>query len=372
MLRLAAPAARRLGVPDGRVRALRRPRGGRAARRATTAEDARRVRVASTLWQRRARRRCRSSTRRIRRPGRRLDARRAGPTRASPATWRTAPAARRAARSSPRARGSSTTPLGARPRGPRAHREASAHLAPVLRRRARGARARRAARPSALHLHMRPARRRLGGRAPRARRAARGAAPPARVMRRTLDAVARARAQRCCPTDAATAVAAARSHAALRTIASTRVSFRAEVLMAQSTMVTTTTTTPRATASRTTTHGARPPGHTHESWAHPGRFRDREPLDGATTRSAPSRSASAGRSGSGKTALVLALCRALRDRVSLGVVTNDIFTREDAEFLLRNEALARRAHPRRRDRRLPARGHPRGHQPQPATRSSSS
>jgi urease accessory protein len=43
--------------------------------------------------------------------------------------------------------------------------------------------------------------------------------------------------------------------------------------------------------------------------------------------------------GSGKTALVLALCRALRDRRSLGVVTNDIFTREDAEFLARHQAL---------------------------------
>lgn len=43
--------------------------------------------------------------------------------------------------------------------------------------------------------------------------------------------------------------------------------------------------------------------------------------------------------GSGKTALVLALCRALRDAVSLAVVTNDIFTREDAEFLTRNQAL---------------------------------
>jgi urease accessory protein len=43
--------------------------------------------------------------------------------------------------------------------------------------------------------------------------------------------------------------------------------------------------------------------------------------------------------GSGKTALVLGLCRALRDTVSLGVVTNDIFTREDAEFLMRNQAL---------------------------------
>jgi len=43
--------------------------------------------------------------------------------------------------------------------------------------------------------------------------------------------------------------------------------------------------------------------------------------------------------GSGKTALVLALCRGLRDRVRLGVVTNDIFTREDAEFLTRHQAL---------------------------------
>src|SRR5216684_8497369 len=43
--------------------------------------------------------------------------------------------------------------------------------------------------------------------------------------------------------------------------------------------------------------------------------------------------------GSGKTALLLALCRNLRDRVQLAVVTNDIFTREDAEFLVRNEAL---------------------------------
>jgi urease accessory protein len=43
--------------------------------------------------------------------------------------------------------------------------------------------------------------------------------------------------------------------------------------------------------------------------------------------------------GSGKTALLLALCRKLRDSHSLGVVTNDIFTREDAEFLLRNDAL---------------------------------
>jgi urease accessory protein len=43
--------------------------------------------------------------------------------------------------------------------------------------------------------------------------------------------------------------------------------------------------------------------------------------------------------GSGKTALLLVLCRALRDRYTLGVVTNDIFTREDAEFLMRHDAL---------------------------------
>ena len=43
--------------------------------------------------------------------------------------------------------------------------------------------------------------------------------------------------------------------------------------------------------------------------------------------------------GSGKTALVLALCQALKDSVSLALVTNDIFTREDAEFLMRHEAL---------------------------------
>jgi urease accessory protein len=44
--------------------------------------------------------------------------------------------------------------------------------------------------------------------------------------------------------------------------------------------------------------------------------------------------------GSGKTALTLALCRALRDRYELAVVTNDIYTEEDAKFLVRNEALA--------------------------------
>jgi urease accessory protein len=43
--------------------------------------------------------------------------------------------------------------------------------------------------------------------------------------------------------------------------------------------------------------------------------------------------------GSGKTALVEALCRRFRERYSLGVVTNDIFTKEDAEFLARRGVL---------------------------------
>src|SRR3979409_481461 len=43
--------------------------------------------------------------------------------------------------------------------------------------------------------------------------------------------------------------------------------------------------------------------------------------------------------GSGKTALVAALCRELRDELSLAVVTNDIYTTEDADFLRRHAVL---------------------------------
>lgn len=43
--------------------------------------------------------------------------------------------------------------------------------------------------------------------------------------------------------------------------------------------------------------------------------------------------------GSGKTALVKALCAKLKDTYNLAVITNDIYTREDAEFLTRNKAL---------------------------------
>ncbi len=49
----------------------------------------------------------------------------------------------------------------------------------------------------------------------------------------------------------------------------------------------------------------------------------------------------AGPVGSGKTALVDALCKTLRDRFKLAVVTNDIYTQEDAQFLVRSQALER-------------------------------
>jgi urease accessory protein len=47
----------------------------------------------------------------------------------------------------------------------------------------------------------------------------------------------------------------------------------------------------------------------------------------------------AGPVGSGKTALLDALCKALRDRYAIAVVTNDIYTQEDAQFLVRSQAL---------------------------------
>ena len=82
-----------------------------------------------------------------------------------------------------------------------------------------------------------------------------------------------------------------------------------------------------------------PHGHVHERSEGPGTFRRRPiPIE----RDFGARAFTIGIGGpvgSGKTALLLALCRMLRDRHSLAVVTNDIFTREDAEFLVRNQAL---------------------------------
>jgi urease accessory protein len=82
-----------------------------------------------------------------------------------------------------------------------------------------------------------------------------------------------------------------------------------------------------------------PHAHDHADPAHPGLFHQR---DSPRTRDYQARAFTVGIGGpvgSGKTALLLALCRRLRDRYELGVVTNDIFTKEDAEFLMRNDAL---------------------------------
>ncbi|KAJ2721913.1 hypothetical protein GGI07_003654 [Coemansia sp. Benny D115] len=82
-------------------------------------------------------------------------------------------------------------------------------------------------------------------------------------------------------------------------------------------------------------------GHTHDVLDHPGRFHERPPYN-RTGRDWGERAFTIGIGGpvgSGKTALLLQLCLALRDKYNIACVTNDIFTREDAEFLTRNHAL---------------------------------
>jgi urease accessory protein len=81
-----------------------------------------------------------------------------------------------------------------------------------------------------------------------------------------------------------------------------------------------------------------PDDHDHDP-ANPGLFHERA---GRIARDYATRAFTIGIGGpvgSGKTALLLALCRLLRDRYSLAVVTNDIFTKEDGEFLVRHGAL---------------------------------
>jgi urease accessory protein len=80
--------------------------------------------------------------------------------------------------------------------------------------------------------------------------------------------------------------------------------------------------------------------HTHEEWDHPGHYHEREEPKRRDFSNRSFTIGIGGPVGSGKTALVLALCKALRDNYRLGVVTNDIFTKEDAEFLVRNKALS--------------------------------
>lgn len=80
--------------------------------------------------------------------------------------------------------------------------------------------------------------------------------------------------------------------------------------------------------------------HTHDQWGHPGQFRHRQmPLPNRDYTQRGFTVGIGGPVGSGKTALMLALCRRLRNQVPLCAVTNDIFTKEDAEFLIRHEAL---------------------------------
>jgi urease accessory protein len=83
-----------------------------------------------------------------------------------------------------------------------------------------------------------------------------------------------------------------------------------------------------------------PHDHSHDEPVGPGAFHERPAPRRRDFRRRAFTVGIGGPVGSGKTALLLALCRSLRDRVELGVVTNDIFTREDAEFLVRHEALS--------------------------------
>jgi urease accessory protein len=86
-------------------------------------------------------------------------------------------------------------------------------------------------------------------------------------------------------------------------------------------------------------HDHGPHGHTHEHLDHPGHFHDRDlPLDRNFAKRAFTVGVG-GPVGSGKTALMLQLCRYLRDQHNIAAVTNDIFTKEDGEFLTRNQAL---------------------------------
>ena len=84
-------------------------------------------------------------------------------------------------------------------------------------------------------------------------------------------------------------------------------------------------------------HGA--PGHTHAHADHPGRFHERErPLERDFTKRAFTVGIG-GPVGSGKTALMLQLCLRLREKLNLAAVTNDIFTKEEGEFLTKHDAL---------------------------------
>lgn len=80
-------------------------------------------------------------------------------------------------------------------------------------------------------------------------------------------------------------------------------------------------------------------GHTHEHMEHPGQFDNRDLPLPRDFRQRAFTVGIGGPVGSGKTALMLALCQRLREKLSIAAVTNDIFTKEDGEFLIRHHAL---------------------------------
>jgi len=82
-------------------------------------------------------------------------------------------------------------------------------------------------------------------------------------------------------------------------------------------------------------------GHSHEILDGPGSFLGREMpiIEGRDWQDRAFTVGIGGPVGSGKTALMLALCKAMREKYSIAAVTNDIFTREDCEFLTRHHAL---------------------------------
>ncbi|KAJ3864460.1 urease accessory protein UreG [Lentinula novae-zelandiae] len=89
------------------------------------------------------------------------------------------------------------------------------------------------------------------------------------------------------------------------------------------------------------THGSDDHGHTHEHYNDAGKYAERDMPDysGRDFEERGFTIGIGGPVGSGKTALTLALCRKLRKEYNIATVTNDIFTREDQEFLIKNRAL---------------------------------
>lgn len=89
----------------------------------------------------------------------------------------------------------------------------------------------------------------------------------------------------------------------------------------------------------THTHQHGDHGHTHEHLEHPGRFHERDTPLNRDFKQRAFTVGVGGPVGSGKTALMLQLCQRLRKTLNIAVVTNDIFTKEDGEFLVRHDAL---------------------------------